>query len=128
MAANLRQKVPESQLNKGLKIEPTTGAINYFYKLIQEQEIFEFNSRVPKSNVNSKKFREAGNKLFIKGFKFMYEAMQLYNQALCMAEPGDGDELSIAYANRSAVLFEWKQYDLCRDNIELLKKRDVLRD
>lgn len=49
MAGNLRLRVPESQLGKGLKIEPTTDAISYFYKLMQEHEILKFNFRLPES-------------------------------------------------------------------------------
>lgn len=69
MAKSLKLKVPESHINKGF-IEPTTAAkIKYFRTLMQTQGLFTSNTQIPKSNVISKIFREAGNKMFIKGLK-----------------------------------------------------------
>jgi len=50
-----------------------------------------------------------------------FQALELYNKSICYAEP-NSEHLSIGYANRSAVLFEWKRYRECLANIELARK------
>lgn len=116
----LQLKVDERTQNKGL-MEPTTVAkIKFFYKLMEKLGLFQSYTSASKNNHHSKMLREAGNQMFVMK-DAMYEAMKIYNMAICMAKPDNGDALSIAYANRSAVLFEWKEYNLCRENIALAK-------
>jgi len=63
-------------------------------------------------------FRELGNELFKKSnFK---EALIAFNQSLSFAPP-NSSQLGLAYANRSAVYLEMKQFDLCLDNIRLAR-------
>lgn len=45
----------------------------------------------------------------------------MYNKSICFSEPGS-ENIAIGYANRSAVLFEWKRYRECLLNIELARK------
>lgn len=68
-----------------------------------------------KSNTKSKTLRLKGNKLFASDLD-LSKALDFYNQSICWAED-TGEELAIGYANRSAVYFEWKLYDLCIENI-----------
>lgn len=121
MAENLKLTVSSSQLNKGLAKATTADKVKFYYELMKEHGYLDVDTRYPKNNCQSKAFRKAGNELFVKGSKCMYEAMRMYNKAICFAVPGNGDELSVAIANRSAVLFSWKEYNLCRENITLAK-------
>lgn len=97
--------------------------------------------REDKCNKRSVEFRMLGNEQFslknrkyfqVRGTKFLFsnkklelfnifKALELYNKSICYAEP-NSEHLSIGYANRSAVLFEWKRYRECLANIELARK------
>ncbi|KAK7072872.1 hypothetical protein SK128_011166 [Halocaridina rubra] len=87
-----------------------------------------------KSKEDSEKFRKEGNKAFEK--KNRSEALKLYNKSIVNAPHpplriGDDiqadsqqkpdyetEALSLAYANRSAVLFELQQYEDCLSDIQ----------
>lgn len=71
-----------------------------------------------KCNASSDKFREEGNSLFRNGEFF--EALVAFNKSLCFAESGS-EQISIAYAARSAIYFETKNYEKCLENIKLAK-------
>lgn len=74
-----------------------------------------------KDNKRSKQLRQDGNNLFGQGKAF--EALELYNQSICWADSKDNaEELAIGYANRSAVYFKWKMFEISNENIELAKK------
>lgn len=64
-----------------------------------------------KSDEVSLKWREAGNKLYMAGKDG--EALEMYTRSVAFAE--DGENLGIAFANRSAVLFRRKMYRECLD-------------
>jgi len=84
---------------------------------------------VQKDRSDSQKLRNLGNQVYQKNK--LYEALDYYNQSICLAphppppnaflmhtvEPHDEgfthEELSLGYANRSAVLFQLKEYELC---------------
>lgn len=70
-----------------------------------------------KCNEKSKELRSKGNLAFSK--KMFFDALKFYNEAICHAT--DGEEMAIAYGNRSACYFELKMYDLCCDNIARAK-------
>lgn len=70
-----------------------------------------------KNNQKSKMLRIQGNKLF-QNKEELSKAMDLYNQAICWAESGSED-MAIGFANRSAIYFHWKLYDVCIENINL---------
>lgn len=76
--------------------------------------------RKSKDNAHAKTLRQNGNKLFaLKGVS-LFKALDFYNQSICFAEDNT-DELSICYANRSAVYFECHLYEVCLENIELAR-------
>ncbi|EDW73803.1 uncharacterized protein Dwil_GK19653 [Drosophila willistoni] len=77
--------------------------------------------REDKSNKRSVEFRMLGNEQFSLKNRKYFQALELYNKSICFAEP-NSEHLSIGYANRSAVLFEWKRYRECLANIELARK------
>lgn len=62
-------------------------------------------------------FREAGNASFRNGS--FHDALVLYNKSLCHAITNS--ELSIGYANRSAVYLKVHLFDKCLENIKLAK-------
>lgn len=72
----------------------------------------------PKDNKRSEIFRLLGNKLFF--LQKWFDALEYYNKSICFATK-DSTELSIGYANRSAVYFELKEYTLCLENISFAK-------
>lgn len=77
--------------------------------------------RVPKENAKSLQFRQTGNEFFAKRTvpNFLI-ALKLYNKSICFAENGS-EHMAMGYANRSAVYFELKLYDVCLKNIELVR-------
>ncbi|KAH8319838.1 hypothetical protein KR074_007364 [Drosophila pseudoananassae] len=77
--------------------------------------------REDKCNKRSVEFRMLGNEQFSLKNRKYFQALELYNKSICYAEP-NSEHLSIGYANRSAVLFEWKRYRECLANIELARK------
>ncbi|CRK87832.1 CLUMA_CG001620, isoform A [Clunio marinus] len=71
-----------------------------------------------KSKELAEKYRNEGNIHFrVKDF---YGALVLYNKSLCHAQ--NMEQLSLAYANRSAVYIEVKMFDECVENIRLAKE------
>lgn len=77
--------------------------------------------RVAKSNERSQELRRSGNQFFSLKNKDYVKALEFYNQSICAAKTGSED-LAIGYANRSAIYFEWKKYDLCLENIRRAKQ------
>lgn len=65
-----------------------------------------------KSRQKSRESRMQGNTNFTKSHKFLFlEALRLYNKSIIEA-PHKSEELSIALGNRSAILFELKNYEV----------------
>jgi SET and MYND domain-containing protein 4 len=71
-----------------------------------------------KSDSLSKKYRNIGNEYFRR--REYFDALLFYNRSLCTAEIGS-DTISIAYANRSAVYIKLNHFDLCLQNIQLVR-------
>lgn len=69
-----------------------------------------------KCEKTAENFRNDGNLLFSN--KKFHDALVAYNESLCYAEPKD---VSLAYANRSAVYLEAKLFDECLENIKLAR-------
>lgn len=72
------------------------------------------NLRKNKAEANA--LRLAGNRYY-KSTQFI-EALICYNRSLCRAVPGS-TEFSLAFANRSAVYMELKEFEICLENIKL---------
>lgn len=58
--------------------------------------------------------------LFLEDKKY-FEALECYNKSLCVAQ-NNSDDISSAYACRSIVYLQTKDYQLCLENIELARK------
>ncbi|XP_037825003.1 SET and MYND domain-containing protein 4 [Lucilia sericata] len=86
-----------------------------------EKILLNVKLREEKCNKRSSEYRMLGNEQFSLKNKKYFQALELYNKSICFSEPGS-ENLSIGYANRSAVLFEWKRYRECLLNIELARK------
>lgn len=69
-----------------------------------------------KCNEIADKFRDDGNAHWRSGE--FHEALVAYNKSLCHAEESS-EQLSLAYANRSAVYLAVKMFDKCLENIKL---------
>lgn len=69
-----------------------------------------------KNERDASQFRQNGNRFYNQS-KF-FEALEGYNKCLCLA-PKSSSEIPLAYANRSAVYLEVKEYQLCLENIQL---------
>lgn len=72
-----------------------------------------------KCNEKSGIFRAEGNRFYAQ--KMFYEALQKYNESLCLATP-ESENIGLSYANRSAVYLELKLPDRCLANIELARQ------
>lgn len=99
-----------------------THKVTFIEQLLVKYDLIpKTNPRQAKDNTKSNEFRQNGNVLF--GSGKVFEALDLYNQSICWAESNDqSEELAICYANRSAVYYKLKMYEMCCDNIDLAKK------
>ena len=73
-----------------------------------------------KSEGDSRRYREAGNKHYLAGRDV--EAIRLFNKAIVAAPQdagGKGRDLSLAVANRSASLLRLGYRDLCLQQVQL---------
>lgn len=78
-----------------------------------------YESSTNKSDGISSELRMRGNQKF--NAKNWDAATELYNQSLRYATDGS-ENISLAYANRSACFLEMKKYDQCLADIELAKR------
>lgn len=85
---------------------------------------------IGKSNEKSDLLRSEGNQLY--ALRNFHDALARYNGSLCAAE-NESENSGLAYANRSAVYFELKLYELCLQNIDLalankypMKSREIM--
>lgn len=72
-----------------------------------------------KTNQLSQDYRQNGNSKFIQ--QDYLEALELYNQSLCFAEIGS-ENVSMAYANRSACFYHMQMYEKSLKDITLARK------
>lgn len=82
-------------------------------------KVFENRSCKEKSDGKSTELRTIGNIKF--KANLCAEAMELYNQSLRFA-PKDSENISLAYANRSACFLKLQMHEQCLFDIELAKK------
>ncbi|XP_035788864.1 uncharacterized protein LOC118465074 [Anopheles albimanus] len=86
------------------------------------RELWPFaKGKIAKSDTKARSLREQGNEAYKNAPNESANALQLYNQAICMAED-ESEELGFCYANRSAVYFNRKLYRESLQNIELARR------
>lgn len=106
-------------------IRENYGKVNYVEKLlVQFQQLqkldLKLELRTQKNEEKSVAYRKEGNEHFSLKKKEYFKAFTMYNKSICFAE-NDSENIGIGYANRSAILFEWKRYKECLENIKLAR-------
>lgn len=101
--------------------------VKYAQKILTKLQIIPGGVNVPteksgKNNLKSFDFANSGYKWLSqhKDSRHHFDALINYNESVCFAESGS-EYLMNAYANRSAIYFDWKLYGHCLENIELVK-------
>lgn len=98
--------------NKFNTLKNDEERVIFTLEVMQEFNIVPKAKSVPKSRLESEKFRDEGNKLFLtnllNGYKCI-QILQLYTKSIAYANPSS-EELALAYANRSAVLLKIHEY------------------
>ncbi|KAL1494383.1 hypothetical protein ABEB36_009990 [Hypothenemus hampei] len=102
------------------KLTTNKERVDLAYDLLAENLLLPHLSVDVKSDVKSQEFREKGNEMF-KEKKFR-EAHEFYTKSLVYAN--SNIELSLAFANRSAVLFHKKLYVECLHDIKMALQYD----
>lgn len=95
-----------------------TERVDKLYKLPETHDVVKVKVvRQEKNEEESARLREKGNEMFKK--RQYQKALELYNTSVAMAPTsGETTTLSLALANRSAVLCHIKLYKPCLDDIE----------
>jgi SET and MYND domain-containing protein 4 len=107
-------------LNHFESLRENSEKVKYARRLLQQNHfILNDVMQNPKSDVMSNKLRKTGNQHY--AAKEYFKALEMYNQSICFAEQ-QSENLSIGFANRSAVYFEWQMFDRCLENIGLAKE------
>lgn len=73
---------------------------------------------VTKDHNVAMKFRSEGNSFHQRGC--LFEALESYNKSLCVAKLNSVD-IPLAFAHRSAVYLDAKEYKLCLENIQFAR-------
>lgn len=103
-------------------INTNAGKVEFAEKVWNDSDIkVDIPMRLLKNIASAEEYRKQGNQYFSLKNRNYVKALELYNQSICFAE-AKSEDISIAYANRSAIYFEWKKYDSCLQNIELAKE------
>ncbi|GAB1859042.1 SET and MYND domain-containing protein 4 [Camponotus japonicus] len=90
------------------------------FNVMLEYDIVPNATGMPKNAKESEKLREQGNKVFIKGAlnnMTCIDALKLYTKSIAFA-PYPSEQLALAYANRSAVLFQLGLHSECIQDID----------
>lgn len=103
------------------KLSNPAQMIDFMWKVPNLQNFLKDNSEpnFGKSDGDTRRFREMGNKLFKVGKD--KEAIKMFNKAITKAptnESGKGKDLSLAVANRSAALYKLGYLQPALDDIE----------
>ncbi|XP_018564419.1 SET and MYND domain-containing protein 4 [Anoplophora glabripennis] len=102
-------------------LETNSERVDFAYRLLDEYHLLPALSEDLKNNDLAAKIRQKGNEMF--KVKKNGEAIELYTQSVALA--ADGSEyLALAYANRSAVLFERGFYRECLKDIDQALKNN----
>jgi len=112
------------------KLKNVDKQIDFIWKIESMQNFLkDSDQNFGKSDGDTRRFREMGNKLFKVG-KDM-EAIKMFNKAIVKApvnEVGKGKDLSLAIANRSAALYKSGYYKFALKDIEFALKSGYPKD
>ncbi|XP_029680669.1 SET and MYND domain-containing protein 4-like isoform X2 [Formica exsecta] len=102
------------------KLKTDQERVIFTFNVMLEYDMVPSTTGIPKNAKESEKLREQGNKVFIKGtFNNMtcIDALKLYTKSIAFA-PYPSEQLALAYANRSAVLFQLGLHLECIQDID----------
>lgn len=91
-------------------VKSNSERVSYAYSLIEGYDLFPTLIKDIKCDEKANEFRQKGN-LFYKR-KEIAGALELYTRSIAHASD-EGEELALAYGNRSAALFEKEFYKEC---------------
>lgn len=97
------------------KLQTNSERIEFVYDLLSDYKVFPNIIVIEKECIMSDKYRNLGNEFFRR--KVDERALDNYNNAILYA-PNNSRELALGFANRSAVLFSYKLYKECIDDID----------
>ncbi|XP_050450117.1 SET and MYND domain-containing protein 4-like isoform X2 [Cataglyphis hispanica] len=102
------------------KLKTDQERVIFTLNVMLEYDMIPNTTGKPKNAKESEKLREQGNKVFIKGTlnnMTCIEALKLYTKSIAFA-PYPSEQLALAYANRSAVLFQLGLHSECIQDID----------
>lgn len=103
--------------NEFNEIKSNAQKVRFAEKIWLDSKIGPSNPmRIRKCDLKSAELRTLGNNYFSLKNKDYFKALEYYNQSICHAT-SESENLSIGYANRSAIYFAWQKYDVCLENI-----------
>lgn len=114
-----------SQDIEDLSEKGRSAQLRYVYELLRRWKMLPDVSQwmEQKCDKRAEQYRNKGNTLYASN-QFL-AAIEMYNQSLCYAEhDGNLYNLSVGFANRSAVFFKLKMYHECLESIRLAKEHD----
>ncbi|XP_058827165.1 SET and MYND domain-containing protein 4 [Topomyia yanbarensis] len=114
----------EKRVSVDLKAFRTESEIiSYVRQLLDESELLQKIQFVGDSKNESKAIecRKIGNESFHPKIKKYIKAIECYNESIALSN-ANSESLAIAYANRSAICFELKEYHDCLENIRLAQQ------
>lgn len=100
-----------------------SAQLRYVYELLKRLKMMPDVGKwmEAKSDKRAEECRNKGNSLY--SSNQLLDAIECYNQSLCYAEvAGDLYNLSVGFANRSAVFFKLKLFQECLESIRLAKE------
>lgn len=113
----LFQVIKSSDSNLDIKIKKqfsalpcTVSKVDFVLNILENYNIFPTYIRDCKNSDESSDFRAKGNKLY--SLKKYEEALEMYTYSIAVAED-KSENLGIAFANRSAVLFRLGFFQEC---------------
>nr|XP_019565117.2 SET and MYND domain-containing protein 4 [Aedes albopictus] len=114
------------EVAKGLKACTADSEIISFVRRVADDSIgepFELKELQGdgKNEAKAIECRKLGNEKFHPKIKEYVKAIAYYNESIALSEDGS-ETLAIAYANRSAVCYELKEYTDCLQNIRLARE------
>jgi len=102
------------------KLKTDQERVIFTFNIMLEYNIIPNAAGMPKNAKESENLRKQGNKIFVKSaFNNItcIDALKLYTRAIAFA-PYPSEQLALAYANRSAVLFQLGLHTECIQDID----------
>lgn len=102
-------------ISSGFHDLPLGKKVSFVYDILISENLLTGLERASKCAVKAKEHKNYGNKMF--SLKRDKEALIEYTKCIALAPEGS-EELTLGYANRSAVLYSLRKYKLCLRDID----------